>query len=185
MPPAAPSRSSRPRNRRMPSASGATTIAGEFDRRAPCRLCGFGRNHSGAHCEYRQHHGRHRAHGEGAERSLRRTVRARPRACHRHRLDGGRRAHRTGGGHDVDARVHHPVSGFIGLAVSSLGAACTRSIGRMFIEHFETGATLHDLSANTDLNERSVRSEGEARSPHRSASAKPSPAERQDPPVFR
>ena len=41
-----------------------------------------------------------------------------------------------------------PISGFIGLAVSSLAAiACTRSIGRVFIEHFEAGATLHDLSA--------------------------------------
>lgn len=41
-----------------------------------------------------------------------------------------------------------PGSGLVGLAVSSIaGAACTRSIGRIFIEHFETGATLHDLPA--------------------------------------
>lgn len=39
-----------------------------------------------------------------------------------------------------------PASGLIGLAVSSVTAiACTRSIGRIFIEHFESGATLHDL----------------------------------------
>jgi uncharacterized protein (DUF697 family) len=39
-----------------------------------------------------------------------------------------------------------PVSTLIGLAVSSVTAiACTRSIGRIFIEHFESGATLHDL----------------------------------------
>jgi uncharacterized protein (DUF697 family) len=39
-----------------------------------------------------------------------------------------------------------PVSSLIGLAVSSVTAiACTRSIGRIFIEHFESGATLHDL----------------------------------------
>jgi uncharacterized protein (DUF697 family) len=39
-----------------------------------------------------------------------------------------------------------PGSGLVGLAVSSIaGAACTRSIGRIFIEHFESGATLHDL----------------------------------------
>jgi uncharacterized protein (DUF697 family) len=41
-----------------------------------------------------------------------------------------------------------PGSGLIGLAVSSLtAAACTRSIGRIFVEHFESGATLHDLPA--------------------------------------
>jgi uncharacterized protein (DUF697 family) len=41
-----------------------------------------------------------------------------------------------------------PASGLIGLAVSSLAAvACTRSIGRIFVEHFENGATLHDFSA--------------------------------------
>jgi uncharacterized protein (DUF697 family) len=39
-----------------------------------------------------------------------------------------------------------PVSNLIGLAVSSVTAiACTRSIGRIFVEHFEGGATLHDL----------------------------------------
>lgn len=42
-----------------------------------------------------------------------------------------------------------PVSGLIGLAVSSIAAvACTRSIGRIFVEHFENGATLHDFSAS-------------------------------------
>jgi uncharacterized protein (DUF697 family) len=41
-----------------------------------------------------------------------------------------------------------PGSAFIGLAVSSATAvACTRSIGRTFIEHFENGATLSDFSA--------------------------------------
>jgi uncharacterized protein (DUF697 family) len=48
-----------------------------------------------------------------------------------------------------------PASGFIGLAVSSLaGAACTRSIGRIFVEHFESGATLHDLSATSERRSR-------------------------------
>jgi len=42
-----------------------------------------------------------------------------------------------------------PSGALMGLAVSSITAvACTRSIGRIFIEHFESGATLHDLSAN-------------------------------------
>ena len=37
---------------------------------------------------------------------------------------------------------------FIGLAVSSVAAtACTRSIGRIFVEHFENGATLADFPA--------------------------------------
>jgi uncharacterized protein (DUF697 family) len=41
-----------------------------------------------------------------------------------------------------------PASAVIGLAVSSVAAvACTRSIGRTFVEHFESGATLRDLSA--------------------------------------
>jgi len=41
-----------------------------------------------------------------------------------------------------------PGSALIGLAVSSIAAvACTRGIGRIFVEHFESGATLHDLSA--------------------------------------
>lgn len=41
-----------------------------------------------------------------------------------------------------------PGSGLIGLAVSSItAAACTRSIGRVFVEHFESGATLHDIPA--------------------------------------
>jgi uncharacterized protein (DUF697 family) len=41
-----------------------------------------------------------------------------------------------------------PGSGLIGLGVASISAiACTRSIGRIFVEHFEGGATLHDLPA--------------------------------------
>lgn len=41
-----------------------------------------------------------------------------------------------------------PASAVIGLAVSSVAAvACTRSIGRVFVEHFESGATLRDFSA--------------------------------------
>ena len=41
-----------------------------------------------------------------------------------------------------------PGSGIVGLAVSSIAAvACTRSIGRIFVEHFETGSSLHDLHA--------------------------------------
>jgi uncharacterized protein (DUF697 family) len=41
-----------------------------------------------------------------------------------------------------------PTSAIIGLAVSSVAAvACTRSIGRAFVEHFESGATLSDFSA--------------------------------------
>ncbi len=41
-----------------------------------------------------------------------------------------------------------PASAIIGLAVSSVAAvACTRSIGRTFVEHFESGATLNDYSA--------------------------------------
>jgi uncharacterized protein (DUF697 family) len=41
-----------------------------------------------------------------------------------------------------------PGSNLIGLAVSSATAiACTRGIGRIFIEHFESGATLNDISA--------------------------------------
>ena len=41
-----------------------------------------------------------------------------------------------------------PGSGLVGLAVSSIAAvACTRSIGRIFVEHFETGSSLHDLGA--------------------------------------
>ena len=41
-----------------------------------------------------------------------------------------------------------PGSNLIGLAVSSMTAlACTRGIGSIFIEHFESGATLHDFSA--------------------------------------
>jgi uncharacterized protein (DUF697 family) len=40
-----------------------------------------------------------------------------------------------------------PGSLLIGLAVSSIAAAaCTRGIGRIFIEHYENGAMLHDLS---------------------------------------
>jgi uncharacterized protein (DUF697 family) len=42
-----------------------------------------------------------------------------------------------------------PSGALMGLAVSSITAvACTRSIGRIFIEHFESGATLHDRSPN-------------------------------------
>jgi uncharacterized protein (DUF697 family) len=41
-----------------------------------------------------------------------------------------------------------PPSALMGLAVSSITAATfTRSIGRIFIEHFESGATLHDFPA--------------------------------------
>jgi uncharacterized protein (DUF697 family) len=40
-----------------------------------------------------------------------------------------------------------PGSLLIGLAVSSItAAACTRGIGRIFVEHYESGATLHDLA---------------------------------------
>jgi uncharacterized protein (DUF697 family) len=39
-----------------------------------------------------------------------------------------------------------PGANLVGLAVSSMTAlACTRSIGRVFIEHFESGATLADF----------------------------------------
>lgn len=39
-----------------------------------------------------------------------------------------------------------PHAAVAGLAVSSVtAAACTRSIGRIFVEHFENGATLADL----------------------------------------
>jgi uncharacterized protein (DUF697 family) len=42
-----------------------------------------------------------------------------------------------------------PGSALLGVAVSSAAAAaCTRSIGRIFIEHFENGATSIDLSEN-------------------------------------
>jgi uncharacterized protein (DUF697 family) len=41
-----------------------------------------------------------------------------------------------------------PGSALIGLGVSSIAAiACTRSIGQVFVEHFEGGATLRDLPA--------------------------------------
>lgn len=40
-----------------------------------------------------------------------------------------------------------PSGALMGLVVSSFTAiACTRSIGQIFIEHFESGATLQDLS---------------------------------------
>jgi hypothetical protein len=43
-----------------------------------------------------------------------------------------------------------PGAAFIGLAVSSVAAvACTRNIGRVFVEHFESGATLQDISVPT------------------------------------
>jgi uncharacterized protein (DUF697 family) len=41
-----------------------------------------------------------------------------------------------------------PMSAVAGLAVSSATAAtCTRAIGRVFVEHFESGATLDDIAA--------------------------------------
>jgi uncharacterized protein (DUF697 family) len=41
-----------------------------------------------------------------------------------------------------------PGVNLIGLAVSSMAAAvCTRSVGRIFIEHFESGGTLLDVGA--------------------------------------
>jgi uncharacterized protein (DUF697 family) len=41
-----------------------------------------------------------------------------------------------------------PGSNLVGLAVSSVAAsACTRHIGRIFIDHFERGATLADIPA--------------------------------------
>jgi uncharacterized protein (DUF697 family) len=51
----------------------------------------------------------------------------------------------------------HVVPGgtLVGLAVSSLSAAaCTRSIGRVFVEHFENGATLIDFPATQRLQTR-------------------------------
>jgi uncharacterized protein (DUF697 family) len=51
----------------------------------------------------------------------------------------------------------HVVPGgtLIGLAVSSLSAAaCTRSIGRVFVEHFENGATLIDFPSTQGLHTR-------------------------------
>lgn len=46
-----------------------------------------------------------------------------------------------------------PGSGLIGLGVASISAiACTRSIGRIFVEHFEGGATLQDLPAASEKN---------------------------------
>src|SRR5215831_19476695 len=40
-----------------------------------------------------------------------------------------------------------PASALIGLAVSSVAAvACTRSIGRVFVAHFEQGETLHNFA---------------------------------------
>ena len=39
-----------------------------------------------------------------------------------------------------------PGAALIGLAVSSVTAvACTRNIGRIFVDHFESGATLSDF----------------------------------------
>jgi uncharacterized protein (DUF697 family) len=39
-----------------------------------------------------------------------------------------------------------PGANLVGLAVSSVaGSACTRAIGRVFVEHFESGATLTDF----------------------------------------
>jgi uncharacterized protein (DUF697 family) len=43
-----------------------------------------------------------------------------------------------------------PGSAIIGLAVASVAAvACTRNIGRVFVDHFESGATLQDISVPT------------------------------------
>ncbi len=48
-----------------------------------------------------------------------------------------------------------PASALVGLAVSSLSAvACTRSVGRIFVEHFESGATLVDFPAVQGLEAR-------------------------------
>lgn len=48
-----------------------------------------------------------------------------------------------------------PASALVGLAVSSLSAvACTRGVGRIFVEHFETGATLVDFPAVQGLEAR-------------------------------
>jgi uncharacterized protein (DUF697 family) len=45
-----------------------------------------------------------------------------------------------------------PASALIGLAVSSVAAVgCTRSIGRIFVEHFENGETLHEFSVIEDV----------------------------------
>jgi uncharacterized protein (DUF697 family) len=45
-----------------------------------------------------------------------------------------------------------PPAAVMGLAVSAISAAgFTRSVGRIFIEHFENGATLEDLSSNVRL----------------------------------
>jgi uncharacterized protein (DUF697 family) len=42
-----------------------------------------------------------------------------------------------------------PASNLLGLAVSSItAAACTRNIGRIFVEHFENGATLAQFPAD-------------------------------------
>jgi uncharacterized protein (DUF697 family) len=42
-----------------------------------------------------------------------------------------------------------PPAAVMGLAVSAISAAgFTRSVGRIFIEHFESGATLEDFSSN-------------------------------------
>ena len=39
-----------------------------------------------------------------------------------------------------------PAGALLGTVVSTISAiACTRSIGRVFIEHFESGATLNDF----------------------------------------
>ena len=40
-----------------------------------------------------------------------------------------------------------PPAAVMGVAVSAISAACfTRSVGRIFIEHFESGASLEDVS---------------------------------------
>jgi uncharacterized protein (DUF697 family) len=42
-----------------------------------------------------------------------------------------------------------PPAAVLGLAASAISAAgFTRSVGRIFIEHFESGATLEDFSSN-------------------------------------
>jgi len=41
-----------------------------------------------------------------------------------------------------------PASALVGLAVSSTTAAAfTKAVGRIFVEHFESGATLRDIAA--------------------------------------
>ena len=39
-----------------------------------------------------------------------------------------------------------PVPTSVGVAVSVAAVACTRNIGRIFVDHFESGATLQDIA---------------------------------------